>query len=343
MYNYKKNNFINYNLKISDTFFLIMFSTIPGIIAQWYYFGYGSILQILIGIIISTIFEIIIITIKRKKQLDNYYSSLVTVFILGLSIPPLSPWWIMTIGILISVIIGKHIYGGFGKNFCNPAMIGYAILLFNFPIHMTNWISSDSVLSNLNFINTLKLIFFPNDFYKNELNNIFLTEIDSFTEATPLEIDKFNNNINKNIIYNLLYYSISKNFFNIITINISFFIGGIFLLIIKKIKWYIPIGIFITLIFFYFMSWKFFPNKFLNPIMYIFSYSSILCAFFIATDPITTCLSNKSCFIFGLFIGTLIWIIRNFSNYPDGIAFIIILMNLIVPLIDYYILYEKNK
>ena len=116
---------------------------LPGIATQLYFFGFGTLLQIAIAVITAYAAEAAILSLRNRPikstLADN--SALVTALLLAIAIPPLTPWWVVVIGTLFSIIIVKHLYGGLGNNLFNPAMAGYVLLLISFPVQMTDWVS----------------------------------------------------------------------------------------------------------------------------------------------------------------------------------------------------------
>ncbi|CAL4319267.1 Ion-translocating oxidoreductase complex subunit D [Buchnera aphidicola (Eriosoma grossulariae)] len=324
----------DHNYTINKIMFLTIISLIPGIIIQSIFFGYGVLIQIFIAIIVSVCTEFICLYLRG---VDYWYhisdnSVLVSAILFGLCLPILIPWWVIVIGSIFMIVLGKQLYGGIGQNIFNPAMVGYVIILISFPVIMTNFnFFGVSIAHLFNFIDSLNLIFFcDNNFH--DSNNIFITQ------ATPLNNIKLNQhilidsiiNVSKNNIQNLSFYS---NFF---WINFCFLLGGIYLLFKKIICWRIPMSFLLSLFTLSFFSSVYLPNVFLSPKINLFSGSTMLGAFFVLTDPVTSSTTNLGKIIFGVLIGFFVWIIRSFGNYPDAIAFSVLLGNSLVPLIDIF-------
>ncbi|MCG6396099.1 RnfABCDGE type electron transport complex subunit D, partial [Vibrio alginolyticus] len=125
----------------------VVIAMIPGIAAQLWFFGAGTLFQILIAVVTALVTESIAVRLRNQPVMpylkDN--SALVTAVLLAVSIPPLAPWWMIVIGTFFAVIIAKHIYGGLGQNPFNPAMVGYVVLLISFPVQMTSWLPPESL------------------------------------------------------------------------------------------------------------------------------------------------------------------------------------------------------
>ena len=116
---------------------------LPGLIAQTYFFGWGTVIQLVMAIVIALSLEAMVMLLRKRPPMsalrDN--SALVTAWLLAIAIPPLSPWWVITIGLIFAIVIAKQLYGGIGQNPFNPAMVAYVVLLISFPVQMTSWIS----------------------------------------------------------------------------------------------------------------------------------------------------------------------------------------------------------
>ncbi|ALD15079.1 electron transporter RnfD [Buchnera aphidicola (Aphis glycines)] len=321
-----------YNVK--NIMFFVLIASIPAILTECYFFGMVILIQIFLFIVCSLLFEIIILKICCKNIKNNILdnSTLVTAVLLGLSIPSTLTWWMIIFSSFFAIVISKFLYGGLGQNIFNPAMVGYAVLLISFPLDMSSYHTESTKLFSLDDLKTsINKIFF-----QTKKNVILDQNPDIFTQATPLNDFK-----NKSRIF---YHTTSENkifnnekitvFSSWNYVNISFLLGGIFLLYKKIICWRIPFSFLFSLFCFCTCSFLFSKNFIFSPFFHLFSGGTMICAFFIATDPVTTSHSNIGKTIFGLIIGFLVFIIRTYSDYPDGVAFSVLLGNMLVPLID---------
>ena len=330
----------------------VIAAMIPALITQVYYFGYGVLIQISIAVTFALILEFAV-TLLREKPKFFYikdFSVTLTAMILAMSIPPYAPYWIILIGTFCAVILGKHVYGGLGQNLFNPAMVGYVILLISFPVQMTTWMAPVSLFSHAttqapDFINTLSLIFkesTTNGLSLHQLTN----SIDGLTQATPLDTFKtatkegfltYSEIHNNPILQNIL--PLTDRFWlegiGWTQINLAFLIGGIFLIWKKVIHWQIPTAFLVTLFILTTIHWLVVDVS-PTPFWQMVSGATMFGAFFIATDPVTASITPKGKILFGILIGSLIYIIRYFGGFPDAIAFAILLANICVPLIDHY-------
>ncbi|VFP85579.1 electron transport complex subunit RsxD [Candidatus Erwinia haradaeae] len=333
---------LNNNRNTNRIMLLVLIATIPGLIAQYYSCGWGNLIQIFISINVALIAEAIILYLRHypilKTLQDN--SALLTAVLLGVSIPALSPWWVITIGTLFAIIIAKQLYGGLGNNPFNPAMAAYIMLLISFPVQMTTWYSLHGVKNiQPSFASTLEIIIHPKTQTNLNQTKKKLLDIDSITQATPLDHFKtslhegFRTNqiLSQPIYNNMLIYSPSWQ-----CINASFLLGGIFLLITRVIRWHIPLAFLTSLAICSSIGWFFSSDHLLPPLAHLFSGSTMLGAFFISTDPVTSATTNQGRLVYAALIGFLTWLIRSYGGYPDGLAFAVLLANMCVPIIDYY-------
>ena len=302
----------------------VIVALVPGIIAYVVFFGWGIILNIIVAVITALATEIFMLQLRKRpiKPFIMDGSAVVTAILLALALPSLAPWWLTFIGVSFAIIMGKHLYGGLGYNPFNPAMIGYALLLVSFPLEMTLWLQPDNSISfaqNLNYV------------LHSSLNNI-----DTMTMATTLDTVKTQSGLGLPIT------EIQSNYPAIFGqfagkgwewINLMFLFGGLWLLYKRVISWEIPTAFIIS---FAVMSVIFYSSTDTSPLFHLFSGATMLCAFFIATDPVTASTTTRGRLIYAAGIGIFAYIIRMWGGYPDGIAFGVLLMNMAAPTIDYY-------
>jgi electron transport complex protein RnfD len=291
----------------------VIYALVLGIAASYYFFGWGIILQIALAIITAISVESAFLKIRKLpiSPAIGDGSAVLTGLLLAISIPSIAPWWVVVMGVAFAIIFGKQLYGGLGNNLFNPAMSGYAFLLISYPLQMTIW-AGDFV----NFSQAFEVIF-------------NLNSVDALTGATRLDEVKTQLALGK-IISELSVHSTAQAW-----INAGFLLGGLYLLMRNIIYWHIPVaflsGIAVMSVLLSLTDGEYLPiqNHFMLG-------ATMLGAFFIATDPVSACTTPKGRLVYGFLIGVLIVIIRTFGNYPDGVAFAVLLMNITVPLIDYY-------
>jgi electron transport complex protein RnfD len=316
-------------LSTSKLMQLVLLATLPGVITLTYFFGWGVITNIAFACITAIAAEALALYL-RKKPLKFYltdYSALVTAVLLGIALPAGSPWWLIMVAVGFAILIAKHLYGGMGYNPFNPAMIGYVVVLISYPLEMTTWAAPLGSFegSPASLIEAFRALLFGRE------------SIDAITMATPLDVLKQNNSL---LLADLWIQNPQFGRWGGLGwewANLAFLAGGLFLLSRRVFTWHAPISMLISLTL---MSLFFYDNGSSasggSPLFHLLSGATMFGAFFIVTDPVTSAVSNRGRMIYGASIGILLYLIRVWGNYPDAIAFSVLLMNFAAPLLDYY-------
>lgn len=322
-----------------DLMKLVALCALPGLAAQSYFFGWGTLIQLVFAIIVGLSLEAGVMLLRKRpiKSALRDNSALVTAWLLAVAIPPLSPWWLITIGLIFAIVIAKHLYGGIGQNLFNPAMIAYVVLLISFPVQMTSWISPVSLQATpVSFADAISLIFTGFNMEGLSLQQI-RAGIDGITMATPL--DAFKTALHTG---NTATEAMRQPQFGAFAgigwewVNLAYLAGGLMLIKLRVISWHIPVSFLGGLIVMSGLFMLFAPGETASPLMHLLSGATMLGAFFIATDPVSASTTVKGRLIFGAFIGAMVFIIRSWGGFPDGVAFAVLLANMCVPMIDYY-------
>ena len=171
---------------------LVVLAALPGMAAQWYFFGIGFLIQVLLATATAWITEGAILRLRKTPVVptlsDN--SALLTALLLGISLPPLAPWWLVVIGTVFAIVIAKQLYGGLGQNPFNPAMVGYVVLLISFPVQMTSWLPPESLQAiKPGLLDSLSMIF-TNHTLAGETMQQLQLGVDGVSQATPLDTFK---------------------------------------------------------------------------------------------------------------------------------------------------------
>lgn len=318
---------------------LVCYCALPGFALQCWFFGWGSLLQFLIAAVVALGTEALILELRKKdfeKALSDC-SALLTALLLAICLPPLTPWWITAIGAFFAIGIAKQLYGGLGSNLFNPAMVAYVTLLVSFPVAMTSWLPPQHLAEHpYNLVDALSVIFtgFTGEGYS--LTQL-RSDADGFTMATPLDAVKTDLSLGLT-----LEEATSKGQFSNglgigwFWINLAYLAGGLVLLKLRAIKWQIPVSMLGTILLVAGIMHLSAPDLFASPWFHLLSGGTMLGAFFIATDPVSASTTDRGRLLFGAGIGLLVVVIRTWGGYPDAIAFAVVLMNMAVPLIDYY-------
>lgn len=319
---------------------LVLLATVPGIAVQTWFFGWGTLVQIVIASLTAWVAEAAIVRLRKQNMAQSLAdnSALLTGLLLAVSIPSLAPWWMVVLGTAFAVIIAKQLYGGLGHNPFNPAMIGYVVLLISFPVQMTSWLPPhDIAITTPDLLDTLQIIFASHTSTGADINTLRMG-VDGISQATPLDTFKTSlhaghsvNEIMHSAIYQGALAGIGWQW-----VNAAYLLGGLFLLWQRTIRWHIPVSFLLTLAVCSTLGWVFSPESLASPQMHLLSGATMLGAFFILTDPVTASTTNRGRLIYGALAGVLVWLIRSFGGYPDGVAFATLLANITVPLIDYY-------
>jgi len=318
---------------------LVIYATLPGVLAQWYFFGWGNLIHIGLAMATALVCEFTVLSLRKKPITHELFdgSALLTALLIGICLPALAPWWISVIGTMFAIVIVKQLYGGLGHNPFTPAMAGYVMLLVSFPLQMTLWQPPLTLVAvDLNFTNTLTTILtgFTAEGYSVEQ---IRTSIDGITMATPLDSLKTNTGLGLTVFESITNPVFGDNFaLGWEWVNAGFLLGGIFLITKKAIAWQTPVSFLLSLFICSFISYSLSPDSSASTMFHWFSGATMLGAFFILTDPVTGATSNKGRIIVGLLAGLLVYLIRTAGGYPDGVAFAILLCNMSAPLIDQY-------
>ncbi|WP_205956394.1 electron transport complex subunit RsxD [Pantoea stewartii] len=319
---------------------LVILAALPGFAAQCYFFGVGTLLQVVLASLTALLTEAAILRLRNTpvapQLADN--SALLTAILLGISIPSLAPWWLVVVGTVFAIVIAKQLYGGLGQNPFNPAMVGYVVLLISFPVQMTSWMPPEALqVIKPGVLDSLSMIFTGHTLAGDTLQHLQLG-VDGVSQATPL--DTFKTGLRaghsaEQLLAQPIYSGVLAGL-GWQWVNVGYLLGGVFLLWKNTIRWHIPAAMLLSLTVCATLGWLLAPASLNSPLIHLFSGATMLGAFFIATDPVTASTTDRGRLIYGALIGLLVWLIRSFGGYPDGVAFAVLLANICVPLIDYY-------
>ena len=317
---------------VASVMLQVLYALVPGVLAYTWFFGSGILIQILLATVFALLFESLMLRWRGKplKPFINDYSAVVTAVLFALCIPPLAPWWIACIGMLFAIVFAKHLYGGLSQNIFNPAMVGYVVVLISFPQALTSWLPPLSLAEyKLGLTDSLAIIF--------NGQVAIAGGWDAITQATPLDTLKTGVDSGRMVTeirnsplfgdYGGLGWEWIANWFAL---------GGFFLLYRRIISWQVPVAVICSVMLLSLPFWLADPDSNPFPPQHVFSGAIVLAAFFIATDPVSGCVSSRGRLIFGTGVGIITLLIRRWGGYPDGVAFAVLLMNMAAPLIDQY-------
>jgi len=304
----------------------VLLATVPGILVLTWFFGYGTLVNILCGSAVALACESLALALRRRPL--GFYlkdlSALVTAFLLCIALPPYSPWWLIATGVASAILLAKHLYGGLGYNPFNPAMVGYVILLISFPLQMSTWAPPRGLGEVPGFLEALQACFTPAAF-------------DGATMATPLDVLKQNSSL---LVEDLWAQNPQFGRWGGVGwewANLAFLAGGAWLLYRRIFTWHAPVAMLASLAL---LAALFYDGGSSasggSPLFHLLSGATMFGAFFIVTDPVTSAVSLRGRLVYGALIGVLVYVIRVRGNYPDAVAFSVLIMNFAAPFIDYY-------
>lgn len=303
----------------------VIIALIPALAVSFYFFGWGAFVVTLTSVAACMLFEWLIsrFLMGRKELTILDGSAILTGLLLALNVPSTLPLWIIVIGALVAIGIGKMSFGGLGSNIFNPAIVGRVMLLISFPVQMTSYPMPRGAEATL----------------------------DATSGATPLAIakgivrgsDGFTMDKLPSLLDNFLG-SVGGSLGEVSAV--ALLIGFAYLLIRKVITWHIPVAIIATVAIFAGIMNLVNPELYAGPLFHILSGGLLLGAIYMATDYVSSPMSNSGMLLYGVMIGIITMLIRLFGAYPEGMSFAILFMNGIVPIINRYMpphLFGKAK
>ncbi|OFX44518.1 MAG: Na+-transporting NADH:ubiquinone oxidoreductase subunit D [Bacteroidetes bacterium GWC2_33_15] len=298
--------------------FDVVIALLPALAISIYFFGMGAIIVTLVAVVSCLAFEWLIqkYILKQEPAITDG-SAIVTGILLAFNVPSNLPIGIIIIGSLVAIGIGKMSFGGLGNNPFNPALVGRVFLLISFPVQMTSWP-------------------IPGGFKTGYA--------DAVTGATPLGIvkeglgkgDQISDLMNQVPSHMEMFYGHMGGSMGEIAAA-ALILGFAYLLIRKVITWHIPVSIILTITIFTGILWYINPETNADPLFHLLTGGVMLGAIFMATDYVTSPMTPKGMWIFGIGIGIITVLIRVFGAYPEGVSFAILIMNSFVPLINTYV------
>ncbi|MFY9259516.1 MAG: RnfABCDGE type electron transport complex subunit D [Gallionella sp.] len=299
-------------VSITKVMVTVMLALVPATLYGFWLYGWSAVLLWLVAVVTAILGEALILRMQSRPVRPALQdgSGILTAWLLAISLPPTAPWWLVVLGSLFAVIIGKQIFGGLGQNVFNPAMAARVMLLISFPLEMTTWVSPVDGMASASVLGHIK------------------TELTRGVGVDSSLIGHFS--MLDGLVGNRIG-SMGE------TATLLLLAGGLFLIARRIITWHAPVamllGVAVPALLFHAID----GNHYAGPMVHLLSGGLMLGAFFIVTDPVTSPNTALGQFIFGLGCGLLTWIIRTWGGYPEGVAFAVLLMNSATPLIDQYV------
>lgn len=310
----------------------VLLACLPSALALLWFNGWGLLIQLLLAIVTCVACDLLTRRLRGQPLTPKPHSlfeqpllaegsGLISALLLALALPSYAPWWLTVASAAFASLFGKALFGGFGNNPFNPAMLGYAFALVAFPAQMVHWPAPGS---GHDLLAGLQQIFgfgpgLP----------------DGWSQATALDSLRHNDRLTVDELYasHPAFGSIGGR--GVEWVNLAFLAGGLFLLQQRVIRWQAPVGMLGALFIVSLLCWNGSGSDSNgSPLLHLFSGATMLGAFFIVTEPVSGPDSPRGRLYFGIGVGLLTYVIRTWGGYPDGLAFAVLLMNLCVTRLD---------
>ena len=305
---------------------LVLLALIPALVLHVYWMGFGIVVQLALAAVTASVLEIAVAKARRRAwraQIGDL-SILVLAALFVIAVPPYVPFWYTVVGITAAALIGKHAFGGLGNNLFNPAMVGYAFVLIAFPAESQRW---PELAANAEFVGplgSLALIFAPS------------AQVDAISGATALDYERTQLALammRSEMAGRTVYGALGARGWE--WINLAYLAGGLWLCVIRVVPWRLPLAVIVGFVLPALVMSMANSDLYAGTLFHLLSGAVLPAAFFIATDPVSSPAGPRAMLIFGAGVGLLIYVIRVWGPYPDGVAFAILIMNAFVPLIEW--------
>lgn len=285
----------------------VIIALTPAIVVSVLFYGWSELLILAVSVASCVLIEWAITKymLKAPSTIGDM-SAVVTGLLLAMNLPSTTPWWVVFIGALVSIGVAKMTFGGIGQNPFNPAITGRVFLLISFPTYMTDWTVPQGFIHSSDAVSGATL-----------LGRYAEGGVEAVAGTDYL---------------NTLFLNIGGSAGEISTL--ALLVGFAYLLVRKVIKPWITLSIFATIAVFSGIFWMIDPSTYTDPLFNLLTGGVVLGACFMATDYVTSPMSNLGGVIYGIGIGLLVMLIRYFGAYPEGMSFAILIMNMVVPLLN---------
>lgn len=287
---------------VSGIIYNNLVALIPAIFAALYYFRFGALKVMVIAVITAIICEAGMQKILKRAITISDGHAILTGILLSFLLPPTAPWWLVIVGSGCAIIIGKQIFGELGNNPFNPPLVGWVMLRLSWPDQLSDWVEP----------------------------------FGGMIPDPPLHVFKFDGmEAFMDYDFHIPELFLGNQAGGIGTICVIALLAGVIYLLVRRvISWHIPVGLLGTVFIFSLILWVIDKEANLNPLFHLLAGSTVLGAFFLATDPVTSPVTRWGKVLFGIICGVLIMVIRTWGKYPDGVTFAILLANTSAPLLN---------
>ncbi|WP_277759089.1 RnfABCDGE type electron transport complex subunit D [Pseudomonas sp. A34-9] len=299
---------------------LVLLAALPGLLVLFWWYGWGVLINLLLAIFAALMVEAGVACLRQQpiQSALSDGSALVSATLLAAALPPYCPWWLTVMAIASGLLLGKHVYGGVGRNPFNPAMLGFALIMVMFPQPMTQWPAH-----GLDLTAAFQQVFGA------------AQSPDAWAQATVLDSLRINKSLTMDELFanNPAFGRFGGH--GVEWVNLAFLAGGLFLLQRRVFGWHAPAGMLGSLFVVSLLFWNGSgSDSHGSPLFHLLSGATMLGAFFIITEPVSGAKARLARLLFGVGAGLLTYAIRAWGGYPDGVAFAVLLMNLCVPVLE---------
>lgn len=309
----------------------VMLALTPATFYGFWLFGWPAVNLFVVTVGACLLAELFCQRLMAQKSTLGDGSAVLTGWLLALSLPPWAPAWVGLLGGFIAIVIGKQVFGGLGQNLFNPAMVARVALLVSFPVVMTQWVAPQPLFSfnAPGFVESLRITFegpvLPDAVASASLLGYAKTELSRGLSLTQALVP------GHGALFDWVGWRAGS-----LGESGAFLLlaGGLYLIASGLVRWHIPVAVLVSLALPALIGHAINPERYLSVPQHLLSGAAILGAFFIATDYVTSPNTQTGQLIFGVGIGLLTWIIRSWGGYPEGMAFAVLLMNAMTPVID---------
>ena len=292
----------------------VVIALLPALLVSFLFYGWSELLVIAVSAVSCVGLEWLIARfVMKRPELFSGSSALVTGLLLAMNLPTTSPWWMIVVGAVVAIGIAKMSFGGLGQNIFNPAITARVFLLISFPVQMTNWAMPTSGFIAADAVSGATPLGIIKEGIKSGLPIPEILEANGMSAVSILrDIGGSGGEISA----------------------VALLVGFVYLLIRKVVKPWIPLSIICTIALISLIFHGIDPDRFTGVAFNLVTGGVLLGSFFMATDYVTSPISNWGGVVFGVGIGLIVMMIRYFGSYPEGMSFAILIMNCFVPLIN---------
>jgi electron transport complex protein RnfD len=315
--------------KIMNT---VLLALAPATLFDLYLFGWPALFLFALSIGSCVAAEALCLYIGKRPYQPTLSdgSAVLTGWLLGMSLPPWAPWWVPVLGAVFAIPLAKHVFGGLGQNVFNPAMVARVALLVSFPVQMTLFVTPHPLFAagSPGFAEALGITF-----GKGTLDTMSAASALGYVKtelSRGIPVPESIRHLPDLLDVGLGIKPGSMGETSVVLI----LLGGLFLMARRIISWHIPVAVIATLFVFGTVFNAVDPARYTPGLFHVMSGATMLGAFFIATDYVTSPVSKQGQLVFGFGVGALTWAIRTYAGYPEGMAFAVLLMNALTPIID---------